>query len=67
MYKFHIQLSHSVAGISGRVPESRERVKSSSLGEGAFAKISARIPPPPSKEDSDDHDGNDRSDDYDWE
>uniref|UniRef100_A0A0R3S2X7 WASH_WAHD domain-containing protein n=1 Tax=Elaeophora elaphi TaxID=1147741 RepID=A0A0R3S2X7_9BILA len=54
-------------GIFGKKPERREPVKSLGLSEGAFAHMSARIPPPPSKEDNDEYDNVSKIDDYEWE
>ncbi|VDN31994.1 unnamed protein product [Gongylonema pulchrum] len=55
-------------GIAGRIAENKERAKPNSFSEGAFAKMSARIPPPPPrKEDSDEQDDSDKADECDWE
>ncbi|VDK83486.1 unnamed protein product [Litomosoides sigmodontis] len=53
-------------GIFGKRPEHRESIKSLGLSEGAFAHMSARIPPPPPKEDNDECDDVDEIDDE-WE
>ncbi|KAL3995612.1 WAHD domain of WASH complex family protein [Acanthocheilonema viteae] len=54
-------------GIFGKKSERREPTKSLGLNEGAFAHMSARIPPPPPKEDNDEYDDVDEIDDYEWE
>ncbi|VDO43977.1 unnamed protein product [Brugia timori] len=54
-------------GIFGKKSGHQEATKSLGLSEGAFAHMSARIPPPPPKEDSDEYDNVDKVDDNEWE
>uniref|UniRef100_F1KWC2 WAS protein family 1 n=1 Tax=Ascaris suum TaxID=6253 RepID=F1KWC2_ASCSU len=51
-------------GISGKVAENKQPVTSSKMGDGALARISALIPPPPKEEGIPKHKDDDSDDDW---